>query len=175
MSHVSAMVGLVTLLTAGTEVTIDGMKSTAPKSWKDVPTTSSMRYKQFSIPRAAGDAFDGELVIFFFGAGQGGGVDQNVSRWKTMFKPPEGKTVDQISKLESTKFGTIKATVLDIRGTYLFKPVPMAPESEPRPNHRMVAAVLETPNGPYFLRFVGPEKTITQHKKDFDAWLKAFK
>ena len=58
MSHMSAIVGLVTLLTAGTEVQIDGMKSMAPKSWKDVPTSSSMRYKQFSIPRATGDAFD---------------------------------------------------------------------------------------------------------------------
>jgi hypothetical protein len=25
------------------------------------------------------------------------------------------------------------------------------------------------------MRFVGPEKTIAKHKKDFDKWLKGFK
>ncbi len=175
MLHLSTVVSLVTLLTAGTEVTMDGMKSTAPKGWKDVASTSAMRFKQFTIPKAPGDAYDAELVIFFFGPGQGGGVDQNVARWKTMFKPPEGKTAEQASKVDSTKYGSIKATVLDIHGTYLFKPVPMAPESEPRAGHRMLAAVLETPHGPYFLRFVGPEKTVGQNKKDFETWLKNFK
>jgi hypothetical protein len=159
----------------GTEVKLDTFKSVAPKGWKDVPTTSSMRVKQFSIPRAAGDSADAELIIFYFGPGQGGGLEDNVTRWKGFFKAPEGKTIDQVSKREGAKYGPIKASILDIRGTYLYKPMPMAPTSEERPNHRMIAMMLETPNGPYFLRFVGPEKTITQNMKVFEGWLKAFK
>lgn len=166
---------LTTVLAAGTEVTLDGMKSAAPKTWKEVQTTSSMRYKQFTIPHAPGDTIDAELVIFFFGPGGGGGVDANVTRWKGMFKPPAGQTIDQASKQETTQLGSIKVTILDIHGTYLFKATPMAADSEPRPNHRMIAMVLATPNGPYFLRFVGPEKTIAQHKKDLEGWLRSFK
>jgi hypothetical protein len=46
---------------------------------------------------------------------------------------------------------------------------------EPRPNHRMLAVVMESPKGNYFLKLVGPAKTIEQNKKDFDNWLKTFK
>jgi hypothetical protein len=159
----------------GAEVKLDTYKSVAPKTWKDVPPSSSMRLKQFSVPRASGDSADAEIIIFFFGPGQGGGFEDNVARWKGFFKAPEGKTIDQVAKKETAKYGPIKASILDISGTYLFKAAPMAPTSEERPNHRMIAMMLETPNGPYYLRFVGPAKTIAQNKKDFDAWLKAFK
>ena len=61
-------------------------------------------------------------------------------------------------------------------GTYMFKARPMDPSpGEPRPNHRMLAAVLPTPQGNYFIRLVGPDKTVSAAKKDFVAWLKAFK
>jgi hypothetical protein len=39
----------------------------------------------------------------------------------------------------------------------------------------MLAAVLESPRGNYFIRLVGPAKTIEHSKKEFDGWLKAFK
>jgi hypothetical protein len=155
---------------AGTPVVIDGLKSTTPEGWKEVPTSSSMRFKQFEIPRAEGDPADAELIIFFFGAGQGGDAASNVERWKKMFDPVTGNP-----KVENAKIGKVNATILDIRGTYLYKPMPMAPKAEPRPNHRMVAVVFESPQGPYFIRFVGPEKTIDKRKKDFDKWLRGFK
>ena len=41
--------------------------------------------------------------------------------------------------------------------------------------YRMLAAVLETPKGNYYIRLVGPEKTVAAAKKDYVAWLKAFK
>jgi hypothetical protein len=156
-------------------VTLDGLKSTPPVAWKAVETTSPMRFRQWSVPRADGDANDAEVVIFFFGPGQGGDAAANIDRWKKMFEPPAGKQIDEVSKVETLKIGKVAATVLDVRGTYLYKPAPMAPQSEKRPNHRMLSVVFESPQGPYFIRFVGPEKTIERNKKDFDKWLKAFK
>ena len=55
---------------------------------------------------------------------------------------------------------------------------PRAPhhrQPEPRPHQRMLAAVLESPKGNYYLKLVGPEKTIETNKKGFDGWLKGFK
>jgi hypothetical protein len=161
---------------AGTKVTIDGLSSTVPERWKELPTQGSMRFKQFLVPREKGDSHDGELVIFFFGPGGGGGAQANIDRWKGMFQPPEGKTIDQVSKVETKDVGKVKTTVLDVRGTYNFKASPMAPgPGEPRPNYRMLAIVFESPQGPYFFRFVGPQKTIDKNKKDFDKWLNGFK
>jgi hypothetical protein len=165
---------LVSLLAAaGVTVDLGGLKSTAPASWKEVPVTSPMRLKQFAIPGKEGDA---ELVVFFFGQGQGGSIQQNLDRWKQQFQLPAGQTPESASKTTTVKLASAKATVLDIRGTYMFKARPMDPgPGEPRPNHRMLAAVLESAKGNYFIKLTGPAKTIEQSKKEFDAWLKAFK
>jgi hypothetical protein len=171
----AAHVFTLALLSAGIPVTIDGLTSTAPASWKESPTTSSMRFKQFIVPGGAGDKSNAELVIFFFGPGQGGGAEANIARWKGMFLPPDGKKIDDVSKVETIKVGEVNTTILEVRGTYRHKPMPMAPEEELRPNHRMIGVVFDSPKGPYFMRFVGPEKTVDKHKKDFDRWLRGFK
>jgi hypothetical protein len=164
---------LTVLAAAGVTVDLGGLKSTAPASWKEAEVTSPMRVKQFSLPGKAGDA---ELAIFFFGQGQGGSTQANLDRWKAQFQPPAGQS-EAPSKTSTVKLASGgNATVIDIQGTYMFKARPMDPgPGEPRPNHRMLAAVLESPKGNYFLKLVGPAKTIEQNKKDFDNWVKAFK
>jgi hypothetical protein len=161
----------MTLLSAlALVVTLDGLSSPAPADWKEQPVSGPMRVKHFIVPRVAGDTRDAEVIVFYFGAGQGGDPEQNVARWRSMFDPPGGK-------VETFKVGAVKTTVLDVSGTYLFKARPVDPslEAERRPDHRMIGVVFETPNGPYFIRFVGPQKTVAKHKPAFDAWLKGFK
>jgi hypothetical protein len=162
------------LLAAGTPVTIDGLTSSVPASWKELPATQ-MRFKQFTVPKVDPDKNDAEMVVFFFGPGGGGDVQANLTRWKGMFVPPEGKSIDDIAKTQTFKVSGIDVTTLDVRGTYKYKPAPMAPNEELRPGHRMIAVVFASPQGPYFMRFVGPEKTIDKNKKDFDKFLKGFK
>lgn len=159
----------------GSLVSLDGLSSRAPAEWKEVENPRQFRYKEFVLPRQADDKMDAELIIFYFGEGGGGGVEANISRWKGMFEPPPGKTIDDVAKREEFKVGNVKVTYLDISGTYLFRPFPMAPRAEPRPNHRMIGVIFESPKGPYFFRLVGPEKTVTYHKKAFDEWLRNFK
>lgn len=169
----ASSVALVSLLAAGPVVELGGMKSAAPASWKESPPANSMRLKQFTVPGKAGDA---EIIVFFFGQGQGGSVQGNVDRWKGMFKPPAGKTIDQVSKLDTLKGAKAKTTILDVSGTYLHKASPMGPgPAEERPDHRMLAAVMETPTGAYYIRLVGPAKTVSEQKKAYEGWLKAFK
>jgi hypothetical protein len=162
----------------GAVVTLDGLTSRAPADWKETPTTSELRFKQFALPKQGDDKDDAELVIFFFGPGGGGGVQQNLERWKGMFQPPEGKKIDDVAKVEESKVGEVKLVYLDInKATYLYKARPFDPnaKAEPRPNYRMLAVIFGSPKGPYFLRVIGPEKTVTHHKKGFDEWLKNFK
>ncbi len=162
------------LLAAGTPVTIDGLTSSVPASWKELPATQ-MRFKQFTIPKVAADKNDAELVVFFFGPGGGGDVQANLARWKGMFVAPEGKNIDEAAKTQTFKVNGVDVTTLDVRGTYKYKPSPMAPNEELRPGHRMIAVVFASPQGPYFMRFVGPEKTVDKNQKDFDKFLKGFK
>jgi len=170
-SHAAAF--LFAALWGGNTVDLGGLKSDAPAAWKESETKSPMRFKQFTVPGKGGDA---ELVVFYFGQGQGGSVEDNLARWKKQFEPPAGKTIDQIAKTETLKLPTTTVTLLDISGTYMFKASPMSPgPAEPRPDQRMLAAVLPTPNGNYYIRLVGPEKTVSAARKDYVHWLKSFK
>jgi hypothetical protein len=160
----------------GVVVEIDGLKSQAPATWVAEKPTSNLRVAQLRVPKVGADKQDAELVVFFF-KGQGGGVDANVQRWKGMFYPPRGKTIDDVSRVEKMKVGNVPVTYLDVYGTYKFKKAPFIPDSEAelRPDYRMLAVYFDSRNGPYFLRLVGPAATVEQNKKGFDDWLKNFK
>ena len=53
---------------------------TTPAGWTEEEPTSSMRKAQYRLARAQGDGEDGECVVYFFGAGGGGGVEANLER-----------------------------------------------------------------------------------------------
>src|SRR5262245_11407076 len=105
-----AAAGLRAADNKGTVVDLDGLKSAAP--------SNQMRLAQFKLPRAKDDSYDAELVIF---KALGGSAADNVTRWKGQFTAPEGKTVDDVSKVTEMKIAGREATQLDIHGTYLYK------------------------------------------------------
>jgi hypothetical protein len=161
----------------GTETEIDGMKSRAPAAWKSQDPSGKERVYQFTIPKAEGDKDDAQLIIFFFGAGQGGGIEANIQRWKNMVKPAEGAKESDTYKTSDFKVGDVKVTMFEANGTYMFKKRAFDPEEkpEPRPDYRMVAVVFESKNGPYYIRMYGPQKTMEANRKGFEDWIKGFK
>ena len=161
----------------GTEVTLDGLKSRTPAGWKMQPASNKLRAYQFQVPRADGDKEDAELVIFYFGEGSGGTAADNLKRWKGMFQPPEGKKIDEVSKVEKFKVGDVPVTSLDVSGTYLYKFPPFAPNAkvQKKADFRRFGVIFESPKGPYFITLTGPAKTMAQQKKGFDGWVKGFK
>ena len=58
-----------------------------PAAWAWVPVNSTMRKAQLHVPDPTNPSGPGADVTFFhFGAGQGGGVDANISRWLGQFE-----------------------------------------------------------------------------------------
>jgi hypothetical protein len=161
----------------GISVEIDGLKSTAPASWKkDEPTPIQKQFRkyQFRIAKEAGDPEDAEVVVFFFNTGGGGGKQANIDRWKGLFKAPAGEK----AKVEDIKVGDVPVTVFEINGTYLFKVGgPMNPNAKvvEKQDFHMVTTIFDSKNGPYFIRLLGPEKTVEKHKKEFEDWVKNLK
>jgi hypothetical protein len=169
--------GLVAAGEKGKAVELDGLNSVAPAKWKVEPGSNKLRLYQITVPKAAGDTEDAEIAVFYFGAGSGGSVADNVKRWKGMFDAPKGKEIDDVAKITKMKAGDVDLTYLDVEGTYLFKNPPFAPnaKTERKENFRMFAVVFESKNGPFFLRMTGPAKTMAANKDAFDGWLKNFK
>lgn len=161
----------------GTVVEIDGLKSKAPAAWRPQEPASRERVAQFDLPRAEGDKYDGQLIVFYFGPGSGGGAQANIERWKTMVDPAEGTKPEDAYKTSELKVGDVKVTVFEANGTYKHKRRPFDPNEQPemRADYRMVGVIMETPNGPYYMRMFGPKKTMDAHRKGFEEWLKNFK
>ena len=146
----------------------------APAGWKTVATSSSMRVAQFALPRAAGDAVDAELVVYYFG-GSGGTVEANIERWLGQMQQPDGKPSSAVAKRDMRTVNGLKVTLVDVSGTYIAEMTPGSPQRHNSPNFRLRAAVIETPNGPYFIKLTGPAKTIAASEKPFEAFLSSVK
>jgi hypothetical protein len=162
----------------GTTVELAGLKSVTPGDWKEEPLPpKSMRMQQFKLPKAEGDAEDGELALFFF-RGNAGSVQDNLARQEKKFEIPAGKKPEDVIKVEKLKLGGTEAVYQDIQGTYLKKAGgPFDPNAKvtKMTNYRQLYVIFETKDGQYYMTLVGPAKTIEKHKKGFEEWLKNFK
>ncbi len=169
MIFMTFMSRVATLLFA-TVLLPPGLAYDVPDGWEPAQTSSRMRLAQWMLP---GDTDDeaAEVVIFFFGPGQGGGVEANLTRWFGQFEQPDGSaTLDQASVTKREVNG-LRLTIADMRGTYIASVRPGAPERHHRTEHRMIAAVIEGDGGPWYFRVLGPEATVTKWETSVEAFL----
>ncbi len=136
-----------------------------PAGWRSEQPSSSMRLVQAVLP---GEAGPGELVLFYFGAGQGGTVEGNFDRWRGQL---EAKGEGERGVFESGRFRT---SWLDLQGTLLPSGMGTGPTT-PQPGFRLIGAVVEGENGPWFLKLTGPEATIARERDAFFGLLKSFR
>lgn len=142
-----------------------------PEEWETGQVTSQMRLAQYTVPGPGGDA---ELVVFRFPGGAGG-VQANIDRWKGQFKPPEGKTIDDVTKTSSFEAGKLKITLVDVTGHYAAPERPGSPTMVDEPDYRMLSAIIEGSGDAFFLKALGPGKTLDVWSKAFEDMLKAAK
>jgi hypothetical protein len=132
-----------------------------------------MRVAQYKLPKAAGDADDASLVVYYFGQSQGGSIAANVERWVGQMKQPDGNAVKD-AKQEQFETNGLKVTTVDVSGTYVAETAPGSGTFHNNAGYRLRAAVVETPNGSYYVKLVGPEKTVAQWNESFLSYLKSF-
>jgi len=158
----------------GADVVIDGMKSTAPPTWKAEKPANRLRSYQFKLPHAAGDKEDAELFVM---PEQPGTLADNLSQWKELFLLPPGKPKSDVLKEGKLTVGKATLHTLDIQGTYHVKNIPIeVGVKEVKPDWRMLAVLWESKDTKLAsIRLIGPSKTVEAHKAKFDDWVKKFK
>jgi len=133
-----------------------------------------MRLAQYKLPKTEGDTEDASLVLYFFGSGQGGSVTDNVDRWVNQMQQPGGGPSKEKAKIETLTINGLKVTSVDVGGTYTAQMTPGSDARHNNGNYRLRAAVIETPKGNYFVKLVGPEKTVARWDQSFVDYLKSF-
>lgn len=148
-----------------------GLRFSVPRAWERVPALTDVRAAQWKVRRASGDREDGEVVLLFFGVGKGGGVQENLDRWYAEFSQPSGGPSRDAAVVTTRTVNGLRVTAMDLTGTYKPGPPPDGPLPPPKRAFRILAAIVEGDDGPWFLRAIGPERTIAAAKSGFDATL----
>ena len=149
------------------------LKFSAPANWVEEKPGSSMRVAQYKLPKVADDAEDGSAVLYFFGQGQGGGTAANIERWVNQMQQSDGSASKDKAKEETLTVNGLKVTTVDVSGTYTAEMAPGSGTFHNNPNYSLRAAVIETPKGSYYLKVVGPAKTIAKWDSSISEFLKS--
>ncbi len=139
-----------------------GLVYTLPAGWLEQPVSSSMRIAQGEIPGPGGAA---EFAVFFFGPGQGGGVESNLERWAGQVEATGAP------QRETFEANGLTVTWIDVSGTLKPSGMGMGPAS-PQPGGRLFGAVVEGPGGPWFFKVMGPDATLGAEREKFAGMLR---
>ena len=163
LHHAFAFLTAVALVT-GTTFAEEGALKVAditfktPAPWKEVPSASNMRAGTLQY-KVEGVETPVEAVFYYFGAGQGGDVEANVSRWMGQFQsPPE-------SNREELAIGDKKVTLIHATGTYMDGP--MFGAKEPKEGYALLGAIVPAAEANVFIKLTGPKDVVAKVLEDF--------
>ncbi len=143
-------------------VALEGVHARIPLRYRATPSPSDMRLVQYDVPAPEGEDLPaGEFIVFYFGEGQGGGVEENVMRWAGQFEPLDGAETP-VSHLVQGEVDGLTVTRLGLEGRYVPGPVsPGAPGPAPQDGWAMEALVVEGAEyGNLYLRLTGPAELV---------------
>lgn len=177
----SSSTSSTTSSTSGSSTPTGGSTSSAPASGSAFPAqegwvvetpTSGMRKAQFRLPHAEKDADDASLVVYYFGT-QAGTLQANIDRWCGQFEQPDGKKSSDVLKSSTRTVNGISVHEIDLSGTYVAETAPGSGERVHKDGWRMLAAVFEAKDGPYYAKLVGPSGTIGKWEASFRKFVEA--
>ena len=152
----------------GTAIEAPGVSFNLPTDWRNEQPSSSMRMAQASIP---GEGGDGQLTVFYFGPGGGGGTEANIDRWVGQMELDPG-TLPRRIRMDLD--GGLVAHWVEIEGTLKPSMMGVGP-SEAQPGSRLQGAVVEGPQGPWFFKATGPSATLDGQRDAFFSMLRSLK
>ena len=146
----------------------------APDGWVSEKASSSMRVAQYKLPKIEGDKEDASLVLYYFGANQGGTAQANIDRWIGQIQQPDGSDSKSKAKTDSLTINGLKVSTVDVTGIFTAEMAPGSQTFHNDDNYRLRAAVVETPKGNYFVKLAGPAKTVARWDQEYNDYLKSF-
>lgn len=141
------------------KVSAGNLNFTLPgNTWTSVPTTSPMRAAVLQIT-VEGAEKPLEAVFFYFGAGQGGDTQANITRWLGQFESPPVSKTDEVDA-NGTKISIVTAT-----GTYMDGAM-MGPKTA-KADYTLLGAIVPGPEAPIFIKLTGPKDAVGKIADDF--------
>lgn len=157
--------------TPGDTLTLLDYTAVAPSSWEEREPSSGMRLAELVTDPEAGEEGP-QVVVFYFGEGQGGSVEANIERWQSQFTAPGGGPVEP--RVEMIDDATFPTTVARFEGAY-DRGIGMGTGGEPEPDQALDAAVVETPSGNFFVQIFGPRDAVAEEREAFERFVESIR
>ena len=137
---------------------VDLIKFEPPAAWVKEEPANNMRKAQYKIPDKEKKGGDGQLAVFYFG-NRNDMLNDNLKRWAQQMghDDPKAEVIQ----------GTCKVHLVDLKGTYTGDN-----QQGPQENQRMLAAVVEAEDGPWYFKITGPAATVGPWKDEVVKMLK---
>jgi len=157
----------------GTIVKVGNLTATTPADWKKEKPANLLRSFQFKLPGEK-DHPDADVAVF---PESHPSAEKNFPKWKAQFVPPEGKTVDDISKTGKWDVKGATVTFLDLTGTWKYKERPQDPASKEMllDDYRVIWVIVAEKEEATHIRLSGPAVSVEKQFKAFEGWVKAMK
>ena len=153
-------------------VKVSSLSAVAPAGWKSEKPSNLLRSYQFKLPSPDKDHADAELIV---SPNSSPDVTKNFDKWKAGFTPPDGKTPEDVTKVNQFEVAGAKVHTLNVSGTWKYRERPNDPKSkeEIRPEYRAVWVVVVTADGTTHIRLSGHQSVVEKHFADFEKWVKS--
>ena len=166
-----ALVAVASVASAQSTVTLLDYRTTVPNGWTSRTPASSARLAEYVVP-ASGNDGPAEVIIYFFGKGQGGNVQANLTRWKGQFSTPDGSPVPETITRDSS--GAFPITFAEYHGTYR-RGIGAGSADSVKTGQALVAAIAETPHGTMFIQMFGPSARVVAERDTFMKFVRGLK
>ena len=157
---------------SGSTLQLQGVSMTVPAGWVQEQVTPGpmSAVAVFRIPKGEGEAEDATVRVTYF-PNMKGQDDANVDRWISQIGKPDGTPSTRADvKVSVEELTNVRLTIVDGAGT-----VKATMRAQPQPDSRMIAAIVDHPQGPHFVVVAGGVKTIEKAQADVLAFLRSAK
>ena len=161
-------VGSIYAAPQGRELTL-----TPPSTWIAQTPNVAMKRAQYLVPRAEGDPEDGDVSVSYAGQQGMGPTSTNLLRWARQFAH-EGDPLAALTQSQR-RVGALAVTECSISGRYVAEVPPGSGNKVDKPQWSLMGAIVESDHGPYYIRMLGPERTVAAHAAEFREFVSTLK
>jgi len=157
---------------SGSALQLDGLTMTVPDGWQkgEIAPGPFAPVAVFVMPKADEDTEGGQVRITHY-PNMKGKDDMNIQRWLGQVTKDDGSSYSlDDANLTVKESGHVRIKTIDVTGN-----VKATMRETPRANSRMIAAIVDHPQGPHFIVSSGGAATIAKNADSIQAFLDSAK
>jgi hypothetical protein len=143
-----------------------GVEWQTPKRWVG-ELAQGMRLASYIVPAPREGGENAQCAVYYFGPGQGGGVDANLERWIGEFQNP-GTPARRTREVRGMRVSQVEVT-----GSYTAHASAPGEPAGIKSGWTLLGAIIEGPAGAVFFKLTGPGPTIAAAEKEFNGMLES--